>query len=105
MQIPENYRGRWSGTITDTTANSYPGLIVVDADNLATAYSMAKPRSGRISIQSTANDRIVIEEVTDSFDGTLELSLDSNDKLRCTWRMGKRLTNKVRSHAIMSRAD
>jgi hypothetical protein len=64
---------------------------------------MTKFRIGDIEIASAENDRIVLREKADSFDGTLELTISVNGDLQCTWRKGKRLTNKVSAHATMAR--
>ena len=103
MQIPVQYRGRWSGEITDTTRkNPYQGQILLAADSVETTYFMARGKNeGKLTLLCEADGFLVLEETTASFTGTLLLYLDAGNLLKCVWRCG----SKFNSEATMTPMD
>ena len=83
MQMPEKFRGRWNGRITDITVAPHDGVIVIDENTVASTYYMVqKTRRGEFSFLSVTDDRIVLKEDCDSFHGLLELYIDATNNLR-----------------------
>ncbi|MGO8672828.1 MAG: hypothetical protein ACLQVD_15875 [Capsulimonadaceae bacterium] len=109
MQIPEQYIGRWKGSVTGDRKYPYEGEIILENAGGETVYAMKQSTvNGTLAVRTVAEDQVVLDEETSENSwkrGTLTLNIDSADRLICVWRRGVNLTNKVCCESTMSRVE